>query len=97
MELCPICRAQLGGADICRRCRAELGGVKDVERRSAALAGAALHALALGERERALPLLHRVNALKATPDIAWLLSKIEAQTAAPPPKPIPLEANETLA
>ena len=79
MEQCPICRAQLKGADICRRCRAELGKIKQIVRQSEALAGAAMHFLALGESGKAVRLLARANTLRATPEIAWIISKIEIQ------------------
>jgi hypothetical protein len=79
MEQCPICRAQLKGADICRRCRVELGKIKQIVRQSEALAGAAMHFLALGESGKAVRLLARANTLRATPEIAWIISKIEIQ------------------
>ena len=79
MEQCPICRAQLKGADICRRCRAELGKIKQIVRQSEARAGAAMHFLALGESGKAVRLLARANTLRATLEIAWIISKIEIQ------------------
>ena len=78
MEECPICHANLNGADICRRCRAELGHVKEIERRGEALAGEAMRALALGETIQALRLLRRARALHAAQEIRQLLSKVEA-------------------
>jgi len=82
MEQCPICHAQLNGADLCRRCRAELGKVKHIKRKGETLAAAALHFLALGEHAKAVRLLRRANALHAAPEIAWILSKIRAQESA---------------
>jgi predicted amidophosphoribosyltransferase len=78
MEECPICHANLNGADICRRCRAELGHVKEIERRGEAFAGEAVRALVLGETIQALRLLRRAHALHAAPEIRQLLSKVEA-------------------
>jgi hypothetical protein len=79
MEQCPICRAQLNGADICRRCRTELGKVKQIVRLGEDWAGAAMYYLALGERGKAASLLRRANRLRTTPEIAWILSKIEVE------------------
>jgi hypothetical protein len=81
MEQCPICRAQLNGADICRRCRAELGKVRQIARQGEAWAGAAMYFLALGERGKAACLLRRANTLRATLEISWILSKIEVEEA----------------
>ena len=78
MEECPICRANLNGADICRRCRVELGHVKEIERRGEAFAGEAMRALALGQTTQALRLLRRAHALHAGPEIRQLLSQVEA-------------------
>ena len=83
MERCPICRAQLNVGDVCRRCRADLGKVRQIAQTSGRLAGAALCALAAGDSETAVRLLRRAATLRATPDIAWLLSKIaRLETAA---------------
>jgi hypothetical protein len=79
MEQCPICRAQLNGADICRRCRAELGKVRKIVRQGEAWAGAAMYFLALGESGKAARLLRRANTLRATPGTTWILSKIEVK------------------
>jgi hypothetical protein len=76
VEHCPICRAQLTVGDICRRCRADLAKVKQIARRSDGLAGAALHLLATGDSKGAARLLRRAKALRATPDIAWILATI---------------------
>jgi hypothetical protein len=73
MDRCPVCRAALNGAATCRRCRAELGSVQDVARRAAALTGAAMQALATGERARAARLLARARLLHATPAIRALV------------------------
>lgn len=82
MERCPICRAQLTVGDVCRRCRADLGKVRQIARTSNRLTGAALYALAAGDIEKAVRLLRRAKALRATPDIAWVLSGIAgAKTA----------------
>jgi len=78
MEECPICRANLNGADICRRCRAELGHVKEIERRGAAFAGDAMRALASGETTQGFYLLRRAYALHAAPEIRQLLLQVEA-------------------
>jgi hypothetical protein len=85
MEQCPICRAQLNSADICRRCRAELSKVRQIVRQGEERAGAAMYFLALGESGKAARLLRRANTLRATHEVAWILSKIEAEdsTAAP--------------
>ncbi len=69
---CPICRAQLNGADTCRRCRAELKQVQDVERRGRELLGAAMHLLALGKTAAALRLLRRARVVHATPEMRLL-------------------------
>jgi hypothetical protein len=82
MEQCPICHAQLNGADLCRRCRAELGKVKQIKKRGETLAAAALHFLSLGQQARAVRLLRRANALHSSPEIAWILDKIQAQESA---------------
>ena len=83
MERCPICQAQLNVGDVCRRCRADLGRVRQIAQTSGRLAGAALCALAGGDSETAVRLLRRAATLRATPDIAWLLSKIDRlETAA---------------
>lgn len=76
MEHCPICRAQHTIGDVCRRCRADLTKVRQIARTSDGLAGAALYLLAMGDSETAARLLRRAKALRATPDIAWVLSKI---------------------
>ena len=76
MEHCPICRAQLTVGDVCRRCRADLGKVRQIARTSDELAGAALYLLATGDSEAAARLLRRAKALRATPDIAWILATI---------------------
>ena len=76
MEHCPICRAQLTVGDVCRRCRADLGKIRQIAQTSDRLAGAALHLLATGDSKGAARLLRRAKALRATPDIAWVLSKI---------------------
>jgi len=77
MEECPICRANLNGADTCRRCRAELSQVKEIERRADAFAGKAMRALVLGETTRALPLLLRAYTLHATLETRQLLSQLD--------------------
>jgi hypothetical protein len=82
VEQCPICHAQLNGADVCRRCRAELGKVKQIKRKGETLAAAALHFLSLGQHARAVRLLRRANLLHTSPEIAWILSKIQAQESA---------------
>jgi hypothetical protein len=76
MGHCPICRASLNGADTCRRCRADLSKVMRLEQQSETLAGAALHSLALGDVGAAARLLRRAQAIHATPEIAWILSRI---------------------
>ena len=81
MMHCPICRAQLNGADICRRCRTELKQVQDVERRGRELVDAAMHQLALGHTAAAMRLLRRARVVHATPEVR-LLSTMAA-TAAP--------------
>jgi len=76
MERCPICRAQLGSEDVCRRCHADLGNVRRIVQTSERLAGAALRALAENDGETALRLLRSATALRAEPDIAWLVAKV---------------------
>ena len=72
MTQCPICRAQLNGAETCRRCRAELKQLLDVERQGRELAGAAMHLLALGNTVEAKRLLRRACVVHATPEVRFL-------------------------
>ncbi len=67
MDRCPLCRAMLNGADTCRRCRAELQSAQRAEQEGRALAGAAMHLLALGDEAAAVALLRRALAVHATP------------------------------
>ena len=83
---CPICRAQLNGAETCRRCRAELKQVQDVERRGRNLAGAALHRLAVGDTAGAMSLLRRARIVHAAPELR-LLSRIIAAAGMSDGKP----------
>lgn len=76
MEHCPICRASLNGTDTCRRCRAELGKVKRLEQRGETLVGAALQYLSLGDVGTAARLLRRAYVIHATPEVAWILSRV---------------------
>jgi hypothetical protein len=76
LDQCPICRARLDGAGPCRRCRAELGAIRRIADESAALAGAALHRLAAGDRDTALRLIRRASVLRTAPDLAWILSAL---------------------
>ena len=81
MMHCPICRAQLNGADTCRRCRTELKQVQDVERRGRELVDAAMHELALGDTAAARRLLRRARVVHATPEVRLLSAMVT--TAAP--------------
>jgi hypothetical protein len=72
MMQCPICRAQINGADTCRRCRTELKQVQDVERQGSDLLGAAMHLLALGNTAVAARLLRRARVVHATPEVRLL-------------------------
>jgi hypothetical protein len=72
MERCPLCRALLNGADTCRRCKAELATVRRVYDESQALAGAAMHRLALGDAAASRRLLRRAMDLHATPEVVAL-------------------------
>ena len=72
MERCPLCRALLNGADACRRCKAELVTVRRVDAESRALAGAAMHRLALGDVAASRRLLQRAMDLHATPEVKAL-------------------------
>ncbi len=76
MDRCPLCRAALNGADTCRRCRAELGSAQRVERAGQALVGAAMHHLALDDRDTAARLLRRALTVHATPEARalWALA-----------------------
>ena len=78
MPNCPICRALLNGASTCRRCQADLTKVQAVEQQGRRLAGAALHALALGQRSDALRLLRRAYAARAAPELLILLRHMRA-------------------
>jgi hypothetical protein len=79
MRHCPICRALLNGASTCRRCRADLTKVQAVEQRGRRLAGAALHALALGRRGDALRLLRRAYGTCAAPELLVILRHLRAR------------------
>jgi hypothetical protein len=79
MQHCPICRASLNGAGTCRRCRADLTKVQAVEQQGRRLAGAALHALALGQNSEALHLLRRACATHAAPELLMLLRHLRAR------------------
>ena len=72
MERCPLCRAMLNGAETCRRCRAELGTVQRVEHESRALAGEAMHRLALGDAAGSRRLLRLALDLRSTPEVRTL-------------------------
>jgi hypothetical protein len=72
MMHCPICRALLNGAETCRRCRAELKQVQEVERQGCALAGAAMHLLALGNAAGAMGVLRRASVVHATSEVRLL-------------------------
>jgi len=72
MVHCPICRALLNGAETCRRCRAELKQVQEVERQGRALAGVAMHLLALGNAAGAMGVLRRASVVHATPEVRLL-------------------------
>jgi hypothetical protein len=72
MVHCPICRALLNGAETCRRCRAELKQVQEVERQGRALAGVAMHLLALGDAAGAMGVLRRASVVHATPEVRLL-------------------------
>ena len=88
MDRCPLCRATLNGADTCRRCRAELGSAQRVEREAAALTGAAMRLLALGDAGGG-GLLRRALVLHATPESLALwqaLVRKEGQGAALDPQ-----------
>ena len=81
MLQCPVCRALLDGADTCRRCRAQLKQALELERHAGQIAGAAMHALALGETAMASRLLRRAKVVHATPEIR-LLARILARQIA---------------
>jgi hypothetical protein len=81
MLQCPVCRALLDGADTCRRCRAQLKQALELERHAGQLAGAAMHALALGETAMASRLLRRANVVHATPEIRLLARTLARQIA----------------
>jgi hypothetical protein len=72
MDICPICRASLNGASTCRRCRADLRHVQEMERLGQTLAGAAMLALATGQKAAARHLLRRARAVHATPIVRTL-------------------------
>jgi hypothetical protein len=72
VESCPICRANLNGASTCRRCRADLRHVQAMERLGQTLAGAAMLALATGQKAAARHLLRRARAVHATPTVRTL-------------------------
>jgi hypothetical protein len=78
MERCPLCRALLNGADTCRRCKAELATVRRVDGESRALAGAAMHRLALGDVAASRRLLRRAMDLHAMPEIKALWELVVA-------------------
>jgi hypothetical protein len=52
--------------------------VKDIVRQRETLAGAAMYFLALGECTKAVRLLRRANLLRASPEIARILSEMNA-------------------
>jgi len=79
MQRCPVCHALLNGADTCRRCRTDLTKVQAVEQQGRQLAGAALHALALGHSSEALRLLRRACATHAAPELLILLRHLRAR------------------
>jgi len=81
MLQCPVCQAQLNGADSCRRCRAELKQALELERNAGQIAGAAMHALALGETGMASRLLGRANVVHTTPAIRSLIRILAQQIA----------------
>ena len=81
LEQCPICRARLDGSGPCRRCRADLGGVRRVAEESAAMAAAGLLRLAAGDRDGAIRLIRRANALRATPDLASILTALDGASS----------------
>ncbi len=79
MERCPLCRATLNGAETCRRCKAELQAVQRVKRKSEALAGAAMHCLALGNTAASRRLLRLALDLHATPEVRTLWQLVVAK------------------
>ena len=83
LDQCPICRARLDGAGPCRRCRAELDAIRRVADESAALAGAALHRLAVGDRAAALRLIGRASVLRMASDLAWIASALASGEESP--------------
>ena len=96
MDRCPLCRAMLNGGDTCRRCRAELQSAQRVERASRALAGAAIHRLALGDDGQADRLLRRAFFLHATPDVLALLRLPSLSPGRPGDADDPQEADTRL-
>jgi len=76
MLQCPICRASLNGAATCRRCRADLSKVQAAQQQGQRLAGAAMHALALGDKSKAQRLLRRACGIHAAPDLLILLRSL---------------------
>ena len=81
MERCPLCRAELRGADTCRRCRAELRTAQRVERDGQVLVGAAIYHLALDDAKVAEHLLRRALTLHATPEVRalWRLVTVSSR------------------
>ena len=78
MERCPICRARLKGGAHCTRCGADLASAQAAERYADHAVSEALHALGLGDRQRALRCLSASLMARRTPLAAhlytWLTS-----------------------
>jgi hypothetical protein len=81
METCPICRANLNGANACRRCRADLQKVQEIEQLGEALAGAAMLSLAKGDLANAEQWLRRARAVHATLAVRLLTKLLASQPA----------------